>query len=135
MNDLLELEAMGYRFSLTKDGQVRYQRYGPEPPPRAATLLARLNREHAKQILQDRQKGFITVAPQEICAPWSKRYEYMQAVKQALDEGVLFDVQVIYVRQTREWIYWIIPADADLTEYLVRAGAIPEAADAAALSG
>ena len=132
MNDLLELEAMGYRFSLTKDGQVRYQLYGPEPPPRAATLLARLNREHVKRSLQDRQQGFITVAPQEIRAPWSKRYEYMQAVKQALDAGVLFDVQVIYVRQTRECIYRIVPADVDLAEYLVQAGALP---DAAALSG
>ena len=132
MNDLLELEAMGYRFSLTKDGQVRYQLYGPEPPPRAAALLARLNREHVKQILQDRQKGFITVAPQEIRAPWPKRYEYMRAVKHALDDGVLFDVQVIYVRQTRECVYRIIPADADLTAYLMRAGVM---SDATALSG
>lgn len=132
MNDLLELEAMGYRFSLTKDGQVRYQLYGPEPPSRAATLFARLNRENVKHILQDRQKGFITVAPQEIRAPWSKRYEYMQAVKQALDDDVLFDVQVIHVRQTRECVYRIIPADTDLTEYLVRTGALP---DTAALSG
>ena len=82
MNDLLALEAMGYHFSLTEDGQVHYQLYGPEPPPRAAALLARLNREHVKLILQDRKRGFVTVTPQEIRAPWSKRYEYIYIYKE-----------------------------------------------------
>lgn len=124
MNDLLALEAMGYHFSLTDDGQVRYRLYGPEPPSRAAALLARLDGNRVKHILQDRQKGFTTVAPQEIHVPWSQRYEYMQAVKQALDEGALLDVRVIYVRQTRERVYQLVPSDVDLTKYLKRAGAM-----------
>lgn len=118
MNELLALEALGYRFELDADGSVRYQLYGPEPPPDADALLAALDRDQVRQILLDRQQGFVTVAPQDLRIPWPMRWVAMRAIKQALDDGLLLDVKVTYVRRTRECVYHLTPPGVDLTAYM-----------------
>lgn len=116
MNELLALEAMGYRFRLDGD-RVRYRVVGT-PPDAATALLARLDKQQVRQILHAREQGYTTLRPQEIVVSWPDRYRYMHAVKAALDAGALLDVKVTYVRKTRECIYHVIPPRVDLRPWL-----------------
>lgn len=117
MTSLERLESLGYRFTLAEDGGVRWQLYGPEPPEGPA-LLAALDREQVRQALQDRARGFTVVPPQEIRTSGAARYLYMAALKQALEDGALLDVQAVYHRRTGDVTYRLTPPGVDLSRYL-----------------
>lgn len=116
MSELMQLEAMGYRFRM-EGGKVRYRLLG-DPPPGAEALLRRLDREQVRAVLRDRQRGCTVLRPREVVVPWEERWLYLLAIRAAKDAGALLDVQVTYIRRTRECIYYLTPPDADLTPWL-----------------
>lgn len=116
MNAMQQLEGMGYRFKL--DGErVRYTLYGTQPPQEAEELLRSLDRDFVKSVLQAREKGYTTIKPQIVHAPWEERYRYMNMIKAAQMAGELLSVKVTFVRSTRECIYELIPPGVDFKKY------------------
>lgn len=110
------LEGMGFHFTL--DGEQIRWRYAGTPPEGAETILHRLDREEVRRVLLDRQRGYRTVKPQVVVAPWPERYAYLAAIKAALDAGELADVQVTYIRRTRECVYHLMPPGLELARWL-----------------
>ncbi|MBR3743151.1 MAG: hypothetical protein IKN04_22300 [Clostridia bacterium] len=99
MSKMLELERMGYRFRL-EGNRVLAECFGT-PPAEAAALLAGLDREEVKLLLDARAAGF-SVAPDGVL--WvAGADDILQAgreLKAALDAGELFSVNVIYHKKT-----------------------------------
>lgn len=117
MKELEQLETMGYRFYLD-GGKVRY--VAVAPPPEAAGLLQRLDREKVRTLLMMREAGIKPLEPETLMVPWEFRYVYLQAIKAALDEGVLLHVEVMYHRKTMACEYHLQPPGLDLTPWLER---------------
>lgn len=70
MNELMQLETMGYRFRM-EGGKVRYSLLG-DPPPGAQELLHRLDRAQVRAVLEDRARGYTTLCPGEAEVPWEQ---------------------------------------------------------------
>lgn len=93
-----ELEKMGYRFRL--DGErVTVRHYGI-PPPEAARLLEKLDKEKVKRILKDRQNGFSEAPDGVLWAFGDDVLPTAKRIKRAMETGELWDVRVIYHRKT-----------------------------------
>ena len=117
MNEFLQLESMGYRFRLDGE-QIKYRIVGT-PPPQAAELMRRLDREQVRHILTARAAGYTLVKPQRLVVAWPDRYRYLAAIHAAQAEGKLLHVQVAYNRATRECTYLLTPPGLDLSPYLI----------------
>lgn len=116
MTEFEQLEAMGYRFRLEGE-QIRYRIVGT-PPPHAAELFARLDREQVRHILEARAAGYSVVKPDVLVVPWPDRYRYMVAIRAAQLEGKFISVQVVYRKSTKECVYYLTPPGVDLQPYL-----------------
>ena len=84
-----ELEKQGYRFSLEGDA-VKVRRYGA---PMDHSLLDNLDRQAIITALRDRAAGFREEEAQVIERAYGQIDGLVQRIRQALDEGTLWDAR------------------------------------------
>lgn len=116
MNAMQELENMGFRFRMDGD-RIRYELYGGQAPPRAAELLATLDRAFVCSVLMARKAGYTVVKPQIVHVPRADRDRYFAMIAMAHANKEFADVKVTYIRPTGETIYELLPPGVDFMKY------------------
>lgn len=109
MNTVLELERLGYRFSLIGE-KIVVRRYGSgAPPEKALALLKQLKRQDVLDLLKLRETGHTILKPHEIYADSDKIAEVSAALKTALDKGDLMDVTVVFNKERKDAVFYVYP--------------------------
>lgn len=115
MNDMQKLERMGYRFTL--DGIViRVKKYGDSPD--MSDVLMHLDKDVVRQVLEDREKGFQTVEPEEVRIKGKAIKHFAQGVKMALEDGMLISADVLYRKNQDEALFYLTPPGVDVWRYV-----------------
>ena len=108
MTSLVELENAGFRFALD-GGDVVVRHYSGSIPPDAAEMLADIDKQELIHAINDRAAGFIPADGEQIEVPSALLPAYCAAIRQALDDGRLWDARAVYHRSRLCADFYLMP--------------------------